>query len=183
MNSKHDSPLDDPIQDFSSCHEGIVKALRDLSALSHQKDPAQKPREDARRILTFFHDVVTAHHHEEEAELFPAVLADAAVGEERDTVQAVTNRLINEHRRVEARFAEIATTLSSIASGSETRLDESMVDAFVNDYLAHAQFEEEVFLPLSRTILGRNSDHMAALGLSLHMRHAAEEVRQQYGFL
>jgi hypothetical protein len=41
----------------------------------------------------------------------------------------------------------------------------------VSEYTAHAQFEEAEFLPLAQTILGRNSNHMAALGLSLHMRH------------
>lgn len=35
------------------------------------------------------------------------------------------------------------------------------------------QGAETEFLPLSQTILGRNSNHMAALGLSLHMRHHA----------
>jgi len=39
-------------------------------------------------------------------------------------------------------------------------------------YSAHAEAEERVFLPLAEKILGRNSNHMAALGLSLHMRHA-----------
>ena len=38
-------------------------------------------------------------------------------------------------------------------------------------YQAHARFEEQEFLPLSEKILSRNGDHMAALGLSLHMRH------------
>ncbi len=34
-----------------------------------------------------------------------------------------------------------------------------------------ARCEELEFLPLSEQILGRNGNHMAALGLSLHMRH------------
>jgi hypothetical protein len=38
-------------------------------------------------------------------------------------------------------------------------------------YNAHANYEETEFLPLAETILGRNANHMAALGLSLHMRH------------
>jgi hypothetical protein len=183
MHSKPDNPLDDPIQDFSTCHVGIVKALRDLGALSRQQGMVPGTREAASYILTFFHDVVAAHHNEEESELFPAVLEDATAGEEHAKVQAITSRLVDEHRRVEARFAEIAAILSNIASGGKARLDESMVDSFVNDYIAHAQFEEAVFLPLSQAILGRNGDHMAALGMSLHMRHDAEEVRQRYGFL
>ena len=38
-----------------------------------------------------------------------------------------------------------------------------------------------MFLPLSQTILGRNSNHMAALGVSLHMRHALPQVLERFG--
>ncbi len=40
-----------------------------------------------------------------------------------------------------------------------------------NRYQSHAQFEEQEFLPLARQILGRDGNHLAALGLALHMRH------------
>ena len=49
-----------------------------------------------------------------------------------------------------------------------------------DSYQAHARYEEEVFLPLSQTILGRNSDHLAALGVSMHMRHAMPQVLQRF---
>jgi hypothetical protein len=39
---------------------------------------------------------------------------------------------------------------------------------------------EQIFLPLCKTILGRNGDHMAALGLSLHMRHVLPQVLQRF---
>ena len=38
--------------------------------------------------------------------------------------------------------------------------------------LRHARYEETVFLPLAERILLRNGDHMEALGLALHLRHA-----------
>jgi hypothetical protein len=44
----------------------------------------------------------------------------------------------------------------------------------VQRYQAHAQLEEQAFLPLAQTVLGRNGNHMAALGLSLHMRHVPQ---------
>ena len=43
-------------------------------------------------------------------------------------------------------------------------------------YAAHAGFEESRFLPLAQDILGRDDNHMAALGLSLHLRHAPQVV-------
>jgi len=47
-------------------------------------------------------------------------------------------------------------------------------------YRAHAWFEEQEFLPLSQTILSRNPNHMAALGLSLHMRHQSHTAQNWY---
>jgi hypothetical protein len=44
----------------------------------------------------------------------------------------------------------------------------------VADHSAHASVEETEFLPLSQTIfsrLSRSSNHMVALGMSLHLRH------------
>jgi hypothetical protein len=53
------------------------------------------------------------------------------------------------------------------------------LEPLVTQYRAHAQFEEQSFLPLSQAILGRNSHHLAALGLSLHMRHTPVSVKVQ----
>ena len=50
----------------------------------------------------------------------------------------------------------------------------------VSQYRAHAQFEEQEYLPLAQQILGRNGNHMAALGLSLHMRHQNPTAFQFY---
>ena len=51
----------------------------------------------------------------------------------------------------------------------------------VASYRGHASYEEAVFLPLSQQILSRNANHMAALGMSLHMRHVLPEVLARYG--
>ena len=47
----------------------------------------------------------------------------------------------------------------------------AQLEAFVTRYSQHAAQEEQKFLPLAERILSRNSNHMAALGLSLHMHH------------
>jgi hypothetical protein len=50
------------------------------------------------------------------------------------------------------------------------------VHRLVSEYVAHARYEETDFLPAAEAILGRNDNHMAALGLSLHLRHAPQPV-------
>jgi len=60
----------------------------------------------ARRIaaeaVRFFRSAVFEHHNEEERELFPVVLKNATEGEERNKVQTIVDRLVREHRHLEA---------------------------------------------------------------------------------
>lgn len=180
-NAEHEGAVDKPISDFSDCHAAIVSMLDELTTLSRRQDSTPKRRDGAARVLEVFRDVVAAHHQEEEAELFSAVLADAAAGDEHANVEALVHRLVADHRRVERMYAQLVPVLSAIESGGDVSLDPAAVAVLVADYRAHARFEEEVFLPLARTILGRNSNHMAALGLALHIRHVSDDVRRKYG--
>ncbi len=170
-----------PIDDFSLCHAGILGHLQLLGSLPELLAPAARARQLAADAVGFFRAAVFEHHAEEENELFPAVLASATKGEERDRVQQLVDALTAEHRRVEAAWSKLEPKLKAVAKGHETGLDPADIRALVKAYEAHARFEEAVFLPLSQTILGRNSNHMAALGVAMHMRHALPEVLQRYG--
>ena len=68
------------------------------------------------------------------------------------------------------------SAVRAAARNEPSCLDMDEVDDLVQAYLAHACFEVAQFLPLADRILGRNDDHMAALGLALHLRHAAPVV-------
>ena len=147
----------------------IVSAYRTLTALL---EPAARARQIAEQSLEFFREAIFEHHLEEERELFPAVLASAQPGDELEKVKAMVKRLTEEHRMIEALWKRLEKGLKPVAKGHSTDLDVAEVHRLVEEYTAHARFEEAEFLPLSEIILGRNSNHMAALGLSLHMRHA-----------
>ena len=162
---------DDPLNQFSNCHGGILRRLTMLDELPGLLGPAARARQIAEQALNFFREAIFEHHLEEERELFPAVLASAQTGEERDRVQVMTERLTREHRVLEALWKSLEKDLKRVSKGQDTDLDPADVRRLVSEYSAHARFEESEFLPLSHTILGRNDNHMAALGLSLHMRH------------
>jgi len=170
-----------PIDDFSSCHVGILAQLDDLQRLPALLDAASQARQGAAAALRFFRDVVHEHHAQEESELFPAVLKSASVGEERDKVAAIVKRLTGEHRQIEAAWSKLEPGLKSAAKGQDSALDAVAVHALVQSYQAHARYEEQEFLPLSQQILGRNASHLAALGMSLHMRHISPEVMKRFG--
>lgn len=162
---------DAPLNNFSSCHAGIVKRLIALDELPALLAPAARARQIAEESLEFFREAIFEHHLEEERELFPAVIASAQPGEELERVKAMAKRLTDEHRAVEKLWKSLEKGLKQVAKGNSTDMDVSDLQRLVTEYQAHASYEETEFLPLSEVILGRNSNHMAALGMSLHMRH------------
>ncbi|MEZ5635542.1 MAG: hemerythrin domain-containing protein [Burkholderiaceae bacterium] len=118
------------------------------------------------------------HHHEEEGDLFPAVLAASSPGAEYDKVQRIVNRLTAEHREIEAIWRELEPAVHQLAKRKPATIDGVAVASLVQKYQAHAQFEEETFLPLSALILGRRDGKMASLGLALHMRHVLRAAKR-----
>ena len=91
------------------------------------------------------------------------------------------DRLTREHRQVERAWALLEPEIRRVAKGQDSDLDGPAVAELVATYGAHARYEEEAFLPLSQEILSRNANHMAALGVSLHMRHVLPDVLARYG--
>lgn len=170
-----------PIEDFSVCHVGILAQLDQLTQLPALLDAAARARHIASATLDFFRDAVLEHHQQEESELFPAVLASAGKGAEQTQVADIVHRLVSEHRQIEAAWAKLEPGLKSAAKGQDSALDAAALRAMVTTYQQHAQYEEQVFLPLSQQILGRNPNHLAALGMSLHMRHTLPEVMRRFG--
>lgn len=172
---------DSPVQDFSRCHAGILEQLHTLGELPALLEPVARARRIAGQALRFFRDVVIEHHREEEEELFPAVLASAVAGDERARVQQMVALLTAKHREVERHWQRLEPKLKAVARGQASDLDPGELQVLVDGYLAHARYEEDVFLPLSQTILGRNQNHLAALGLSMHLRHALPAAMDRLG--
>lgn len=166
----------DTLGEFSQCHQGILAQLESFRGLPDLLDPAGRARRIAAGTIEFFHGAVAEHHADEERELFPAVLASARKGSEREMVQVIVDRLTAEHRQIEAMWKRMEPALKDVAKGKDSDLDTSAVQRLVDTYVGHARYEEQMFLPLAKDILGRNSNHMAALGMSLHMRHVNPEA-------
>lgn len=132
----------------------------------------------AKDTRAFFQEAVIDHHHEEEGDLFPAVLAASSPGAEYDKVQRIVNRLTAEHREIEAIWRELEPAVHQLAKRKSATIDGVAVASLVQKYQAHARFEEETFLPLSALILGRRDGKMASLGLALHMRHVLRAAKR-----
>ena len=113
---------------------------------------------------------------DEERALFPAVLRGSEAGAEHHRVQQLVDTLTREHREIESLWNRLAPQLKRLANGQAAEVDGGAVTRLVEQYRAHARFEEQEFLPLAERILrrgGGDDDDMAGLGLSLHLRHPA----------
>ena len=168
--------MEQPIEKLSACHAGIKAHLQELSELPRLLDQAKRARAVADLSLRLLDQTVAEHHADEESALFPVVQRGAEPGEEAERVAAIIARLIHEHRSVERSWKALHRTVKDAAHGKPAHLDADAVNALVALYFQHANFEERVFLPLAEKILGRDDNHMAALGMSLHMRHAKVPV-------
>lgn len=164
----------DPVTGFAHCHTGLVRRLRALGELPELLAPAARARALADSSVAFFREAIVEHHLDEERELFPAVLASATPGDEQQRVQALVDRLTQQHRLLEAQWKALEKDLRRIAKGQESDLDGADLLRLVGEYQAHATYEETEFLPLAQAILGRNAHHLDALGLSLHLRHVPQ---------
>ncbi len=114
------APEASPVDDFSQCHAGIVGQLQVLDELSALLEPAARARRIAADTTKFFREVVYEHHQEEERELFPAVIASATDGTEREKVERIVAALTAEHRSVEAEWERLEPKLKAVAKGRPT---------------------------------------------------------------
>ena len=165
-----------PFDDFSLCHAGIVSKLDMLGELPALLAPAARAREIAEKSVEFFREAIFEHHLDEERELFPAVVSHAQQGEEFDKVQFMVARLTVEHRDLEAVWKRLESGLKAVSKGRGGDINIADIELLVGRYRGHAHYEETEVLPLAQTILSRNANHLAALGMSLHMRHAPLQV-------
>jgi hemerythrin superfamily protein len=168
---RYEVNTDEPLTNFSHCHIGILHQIDRLSSLPDLLGPAMLAKRIATQSVEYFHHGMHAHHQEEEKELFPSVQHSAQDGEERVLVNQLVQNLVKDHRTLEKLWADLEPALKRVAKGQEAKLDIAKLEQLVRRYTEHADAEERVFLPLAEKVLGRNSNHMAALGLSLHMRH------------
>jgi hemerythrin-like domain-containing protein len=164
-----------PLTNFTRCHLGIVSQLQLSARLPELVEAANRARKVAQDTLDLFRSTVLPHHAEEEAELFPAVLR-ACNAAERERVAPIVDRLVTEHRELEGLWKPLEPSIRAAAKGSSQEVDAEAMEEIVRKVLRHARYEETVFLPLAERILSRNGDHMAALGLALHLRHAPQVV-------
>jgi len=166
--------LHGPVNEFHGAHEHIVDGLHALEKLPQLAEALERARRISEMALNLFDKTVHEHHADEEQELFVHVQKSCTDIREGHRVQELVARLAADHRRIEKMWAKLRPAVAMTAQGKLHGVPDFRADiaTLVELYLEHAQLEEQVFLPLADAILTRDANHMAALDIALHLRHA-----------
>ena len=135
--------FDEPLEMLKACHERIAAQCATLAKLSahlpsHGAD--EQARQAARNIMRYF-DVAGPHHHaDEEEDLFPLLMVEGQ--RLRSPVVEVIASLLDEHRSLEASWAQLRAVLADIAQGQVRPIERAWTDSFADAYRRHIAVEE-----------------------------------------
>ena len=157
--------FDDPLGMLRACHGRIERQLATLQRLQrhlpeHGADP--QARSAARALLRYFDHAEPNHHADEEASVFPRLLARAPSA--RDLIA----RLNDEHDRLGRNWRKLRPLLAGIASGRRANLPPALVHEVQRGYDEHLAIENEALLPLCAEQL--TPDEMVAIGAEMAAR-------------
>ena len=164
-----------PLEMLAACH-GRVQAQCELLQRLLEHLPAhgtdRQALEAIERIRRYFDTAARDHHADEEQDLFPALL-EAMAGSDAVCIRDMMNRVRNEHRMLEQRWAALREALQALESGASRALDAELAKGFVEAYRAHIAFEEAELLPMAQRLLG--DEQLDAIGRAMRVRRGVAD--------
>jgi hemerythrin-like domain-containing protein len=159
-----------PLEMLSACHGRVERQCATLRRMvphvaAHGADA--QARSAAAAVMRYF-DTSAAHHREdEEVDLFPALLESMA-GSDAVCIREITERLVDDHRRLEVAWRRVRAALERIAAGESAPLPGEDVEALVTLYERHIEVEERELLPMAARLLGEGE--LARIGRAMRVR-------------
>lgn len=162
--------------DFSNCHTRILNNFGKLKNISETDDFSDVETQTLiKGLIKYFKHEVWEHHREEEEELFEAVLDCTHSSPDASKAKAFVKQLTEEHRDMENQWRkQVKPDLRRLSHGKSDKFDRKAASKLASDYLDHARFEEEIFLPFAEKVL--KGTGMSSIGLALHLRRAKRGV-------
>ena len=163
-----------PIEMLEACHQRILRNCALLKKLAehlalHGSDA--EANQAARKILSYFVEAAPNHHHDEESDLFPALIA-AVSAEEKGALESTIARLKSEHIALDAMWRRVQAKLEEVEAGQASSLTEASAHNLGAAYEQHIRFEESELLPLARRLL--SSGTLAQIGASMAARRGVK---------
>jgi hemerythrin-like domain-containing protein len=138
-------------ESLDRAHREVLLVLEDFERLLAHVDengPDTEARNSARHIQQFFSGPVREHHAEEEARIFPDLLASG----DAELVQHV-KRLQQDHGWLEEDWIELSTQIEAIANGYnwyDLNTLRHALPVFTELYREHIALEESLVYPAAR---------------------------------
>ena len=146
--------FDEPFAMLDACHERMLRSLQLLQRLCRHVQQLGAVDEQAARaaqdVLRYFDIAAPLHHQDEELHVFPALCAPDVLPE----LQAAVARLTQEHRSMEALWAQLRAPLAVWSQGTGQPLDAQHMEQmqqFVLLYQQHLEQEEGSIFPQARS--------------------------------
>ena len=167
-----------PLEMLSACHGRVERqcaTLRKLQRHLPRHGADEQARQAATSVMRYFDTAARDHHADEEQDLFPALLESMA-GSDAVCLRGLTDRLVAEHRALEARWAAMRQRLQAVAEGEADAdtLPLAEVEAFVQAYTGHIATEETELLPMAQRLL--DDDAIGRLGLAMRRRRGLDPL-------
>ena len=146
-----------PFEMLATCHDRVERMLALQKKLQQHllaKGCDEPARQAARDVMRYFDLAAPLHHQDEELHVFPPLLAgpDAALRE-------LAQRLMQDHRQMEARWIDARCTLQAIADSLDsvclalTPDQAAALDRFAASYRQHLDDENGIAYPAAEASL------------------------------
>ena len=159
--------FNDPLGMLRACHGRLERQLETLKRLArhlpeHGSDPSA--RSAAQALLRYFDHAEPNHHADEEASVFPRLLARAP------SARNLVARLEDDHERLQLNWRKLRPLLAGIASGQRANLPPALVHQACAGYEDHLAIENDALLPMCTEWL--TPDELAAIGGEMAARRS-----------
>ena len=148
-----------PFEMLSACHERVERMLALLAKLQrHLRHTGcdEAAGRAACDVMRYFDLAAPLHHQDEELHVFPILMASAD-----PTLQSLVERLLQDHRAMEAAWPAARQVLQQVAEGQPgpsgpaalPAASAAQLAAFAGLYQAHMQAEDEQAYPAAQQAL------------------------------
>lgn len=144
----------EPLDLLSACHGRIRERLDTLERLPRHlewRGSDSHAQTAARRVIDYFDRAAPHHHADEEADLFPMLLAARGRPGWDEELPALLARLEREHPMLEKGWDSLRDGLAAVAEGRDAVLEDAA--EWIAAFREHLTLEEDHVLPLAERVL------------------------------
>ena len=163
-----------PLEALKACHEHVeeqIESLYELAARLRTHGSDVYAQRTAANLMHYFDTAGRLHYEDEERDVFPDLRA-AALGLNAGRVALLMRQVEQQHRAMEQAWTPIKGTLSRIARGESTPINDAGLDRLARSCRAHIALTKSKLIPLAMLLL--TEPELMAIGRSMAHRRGVQ---------